>query len=187
MRPSSAWVWMRTASTSLRPPTPMLWACASGSITWTPRSVVPGRHVLYVWFDALTNYLTAAGFPDDPGRVEHWWPADTHVIGKDITRFHCVYWPAMLMAAGVPVPRQVAVHGFMTLEGQRISKTTGNTIDPVELVEEWGADAIRYYVLRDVSFDRDGDFNRANLRTRYTSDLANDTERLRPCATCQSG
>ena len=141
---------------------------------------VPGDpdHVLYVWFDALTNYLTATGFPDDPGRVEHWWPADTHVIGKDITRFHCVYWPAMLMAAGVPVPRQVAVHGFMTLEGQRISKTTGNTIDPVELVEEWGADAIRYYVLRDVSFDRDGDFNRANLRTRYTSDLANDLGNL---------
>lgn len=141
---------------------------------------VPGDpdHVLYVWFDALTNYATAAGLPDDPGRFAHWWPANAHVVGKDITRFHCVYWPAMLMAAGLEVPRQVAVHGFMTLEGQRISKTTGNIIDPVELVEEWGADAVRYYVLRDVAFDRDGDFVRANLAQRYVSDLANDLGNL---------
>jgi methionyl-tRNA synthetase len=141
---------------------------------------VPGDpdHVLYVWFDALTNYATAAGLPDDPSRFAHWWPANAHVVGKDITRFHCVYWPAMLMAAGVDVPRQVAVHGFMTLEGQRISKTTGNIIDPIELVEEWGADAVRYYVLRDVAFDRDGDFVRANLAQRYVSDLANDLGNL---------
>jgi methionyl-tRNA synthetase len=141
---------------------------------------VPGdpEHVLYVWFDALTNYATAAGLPDDPEGFAHWWPANAHVVGKDITRFHCVYWPAMLMAAGIEVPRQVAVHGFMTLEGQRISKTTGNIIDPIELVEEWGADAVRYYLLRDVAFDRDGDFVRANLAQRYVSDLANDLGNL---------
>jgi methionyl-tRNA synthetase len=141
---------------------------------------VPGdpEHVLYVWFDALTNYLTAAGFPDDTARFERYWPADAHVIGKDITRFHCLYWPAMLMSAGLELPRSVAVHGFMTLEGQRISKTTGNILDPVELVDEFGADAVRYYLMRDVSFERDGDFTRANLIQRYNSDLANDLGNL---------
>ena len=141
---------------------------------------VPGDpdHVIYVWFDALTNYLTAAGFPDDPARFERYWPADAHVIGKNITRFHCLYWPAMLMSAGLPLPKSVAVHGFMTLEGQRISKTTGNIVDPVELAAEFGADAIRYYLLRDVSFDSDGDFVRANLIQRYNADLANDLGNL---------
>ena len=141
---------------------------------------VPGDpdHVLYVWFDALTNYATAAGLPDDPDGFAHRWPASAHVVGKDITRFHCVYWPAMLMAAGEAAPRQVAVHGFMTLQGQRISKTTGNIIDPVALVEEWGADAVRYYLLRDIAFDRDGDFVPANLAQRYVSDLANDLGNL---------
>src|SRR6266542_4827871 len=130
-------------------------------------------HVLYVWFDALTNYVTAVGFPDEPARFERFWPADAHVIGKDITRFHCLYWPAMLMSAGVEVPMSVAVHGFMTLEGQRISKTTGNILDPVELVDEFGGDAVRFYLMRDVSFERDGDFTRANLIQRYNADLAN--------------
>jgi methionyl-tRNA synthetase len=141
---------------------------------------VPGDpdHVIYVWFDALTNYLTAAGFPDEPERFEAIWPADAHVIGKDITRFHCLYWPAMLMSAGLPLPRSVAVHGFMTLDGQRISKTTGNIIDPVEVVEAYGADALRFYLMRDISFERDGDFTRANLVQRYNSDLANDLGNL---------
>jgi methionyl-tRNA synthetase len=141
---------------------------------------VPGDpdHVIYVWFDALTNYLTAAGFPDDPARFERYWPADAHVIGKNITRFHCLYWPAMLMSAGLPLPKSVAVHGFMTLEGQRISKTTGNIVDPVALAAEFGADAIRYYLLRDVSFESDGDFVRANLIQRYNADLANDLGNL---------
>lgn len=141
---------------------------------------VPGdpEHVIYVWFDALTNYLTAAGFPDEPGRYEKTWPAAAHVIGKNITRFHCLYWPAMLMSAGVPLPKSVAVHGFMTLEGQRISKTTGNIIDPVELADEYGADAVRYYLMRDVSFESDGDFARANLIQRFNSDLANDLGNL---------
>ncbi|MGH2354924.1 MAG: class I tRNA ligase family protein, partial [Chloroflexota bacterium] len=136
------------------------------------------EHVIYVWFDALTNYLTAAGFPDEPERFERTWPADAHVIGKDITRFHCLYWPAMLMSAGLPLPRSVAVHGFMTLEGQRISKTTGNVIDPVEVVDQYGADALRFYLMRDVSFERDGDFTRANLIQRYNADLANDLGNL---------
>lgn len=141
---------------------------------------VPGdpAHVMYVWFDALTTYLTAIGFPDDVDRFDNYWPADSQVIGKDITRFHCLYWPAMLLAAGLPLPRRIVVHGFMTLEGKRISKTTGNTIDPVELVEEFGADPIRYYLMRDVSLASDGDFSRANLIHRYNSDLGNDLGNL---------
>jgi methionyl-tRNA synthetase len=141
---------------------------------------VPGDpdHVLYVWFDALTTYLTAAGFPDDERRLARFWPADVHVIGKDITRFHCLYWPAMLLSSGVALPRQVAVHGFLTLEGKRISKTTGNTIDPVDLVAEFGADPVRYYLTRDVSFASDGDFSRTNLLRRYNDDLGNDLGNL---------
>src|SRR6266436_8568147 len=135
-------------------------------------------HVIYVWFDALTNYLTAVGFPDDTAMFERYWPADAHVIGKDITRFHCLYWPAMLMSAGIPLPRQVAAHGFITLEGQRISKTAGNSIDPLELVDEFGADAVRYSLARNLSFASDGDFSRANLIRHYNDELANDLGNL---------
>ncbi len=141
---------------------------------------VPGdeQHVLYVWFDALTNYVTAVGFPDNLAQFAHYWPASAHVIGKDITRFHCLYWPAMLLSAGLPLPEQVAVHGFMTLEGQRISKTTGNIIDPVALVDEFGADAVRYYLTRNLSFASDGDFSRAGLVRHYNDELANDLGNL---------
>lgn len=141
---------------------------------------VPGdpSQVIYVWFDALTNYITAAGFPDDIALFEHYWPADVHVIGKDITRFHCLYWPAMLMSAGLPLPKQVAVHGFITLEGQRISKTTGNIVDPVVLVDEYGVDAVRFYLLYNLSFASDGDFSRAGLVERYNSELAKDLGNL---------
>src|SRR6266704_5822714 len=141
---------------------------------------VPGdpKHTIYVWFDALTNYLTAVGFPDDEQLFAHYWPADAHVIGKDITRFHCLYWPAMLLSAGLPLPRQVAVHGFITLEGQRISKTSGNTINPVELVDTYGADAVRYYLLRNLSFASDGDFSRAALIRHYNDELANELGNL---------
>ncbi|MGE3798375.1 MAG: methionine--tRNA ligase [Thermomicrobiales bacterium] len=141
---------------------------------------VPGdpAHVMYVWFDALTTYLTAIGFPDDTSRFDRYWPAESQIIGKDITRFHCLYWPAMLMAGGLPLPNRIVVHGFMTLEGKRISKTTGNIIDPVELVEELGADPLRYYLMRDVSLASDGDFSRANLLHRYNSDLGNDLGNL---------
>lgn len=136
------------------------------------------QQVLYVWFDALTNYLTAVGFPDDMEKFARYWPADAHVIGKDITRFHCLYWPAMLLSADLPLPKQIAVHGFTTLEGQRISKTTGNTIDPVELVDAVGVDAVRYYLLRTLSFASDGDFSRAGLVQHYNNELGNDLGNL---------
>ena len=141
---------------------------------------VPGdpSQAIYVWFDALSNYVTGAGFPDDLDSFRRYWPADVHVIGKNITRFHCLYWPAMLLSAGLEVPRQVAVHGFMTLEGQKISKSTGNLIDPVDLVDEFGADPVRYYLLREFSFGADGDFSRARLLHRYNADLANDLGNL---------
>src|SRR5579863_3513852 len=141
---------------------------------------VPGdeQQVIYVWFDALTNYLTAVGFPNDVRTFEHYWPANAHVIGKDITRFHCLYWPAMLLSASLPLPRQIAVHGFITLDGQRISKTAGNTIDPVELVAEFGVDAVRYNLLRNLSFESDGDFSCAGLLRHYNDELANDLGNL---------
>jgi methionyl-tRNA synthetase len=141
---------------------------------------VPGdtNQVIYVWFDALTNYITAAGFPDDMEKFNYYWPADSHVIGKDITRFHCLYWPAMLMSAGLPLPKQVAVHGFITLEGQRISKTAGNIVEPVELVDEYGADAVRFYLARNLSFASDGDFSRSRLIQHYNDELANDLGNL---------
>jgi methionyl-tRNA synthetase len=149
-----------------------------GTIPWGVPFPGDEGHVIYVWFDALTNYLTAVGFPGDRAKFEHYWPADAHVIGKDITRFHCLYWPAMLMSAGLALPRQIAVHGFITLEGQRISKTAGNSIDPVELVDEFGVDAVRYSLLRNLSFASDGDFSRAGLIRHYNDELANDLGNL---------
>jgi methionyl-tRNA synthetase len=141
---------------------------------------VPGdeEHVLYVWFDALTTYLTGIGFPDNATLFEHYWPVDSHVIGKDILRFHTLYWPAMLASAGLPLPNRVAIHGFMTLEGKRISKTTGNVISPIEVVNEFGADPVRYYLMRDLSFSSDGDFSRSKLIRRYNDDLGNDLGNL---------
>jgi methionyl-tRNA synthetase len=141
---------------------------------------VPGDpdQVLYVWFDALTNYLTAVGFPDHGAQFAHYWPASAHVIGKDIVRFHCLYWPAMLMSADLPLPRQIAVHGFITLEGRKISKSAGNVISPIELVDEFGVDAVRYSLLRSLSFNSDGDFSRAILVQRYNNELANDLGNL---------
>lgn len=136
------------------------------------------EQVIYVWFDALTNYLTAVGFPDDMERLAHYWPADAHVIGKDVTRFHCLYWPAMLMSAGLPLPAQIAVHGFTTLEGKKISKSRGNVVSPVALVDEFGVDAVRYYALRGLAFGADGDFNRAGLIQRYNDELAKDLGNL---------
>ncbi|GAC1391284.1 MAG: methionine--tRNA ligase [Ktedonobacteraceae bacterium] len=146
--------------------------------TWGVPVPVNSAHVIYVWFDALTNYVTAVGFPDDKQKFEHYWPADAHVIGKDITRFHCLYWPAMLLSADLPLPKQVAVHGFMTLEGQRISKTTGNTIDPIALVNEFGTDTVRYSLLRNLSFASDGDFSRTALLHHYNDELGNDLGNL---------
>jgi methionyl-tRNA synthetase len=134
----------------------------------------PEAGVIYVWFDALINYITGAGFPDDPASFGQWWPADLHVIGKDINRFHTVIWPAMLMSAGLPLPRKVWVHGFMTIQGEKMSKSRGNFLEPADLVATFGADGARFVTLREVPFDRDADVSWESFVRRYNADLAND-------------
>jgi methionyl-tRNA synthetase len=136
------------------------------------------RHRIYVWFDALTNYVTGAGFPDDLDAFAHWWPADLHVIGKNITRFHCLYWPAMLMSAGLPLPKQVFAHGFMLERGEKMSKTRGNVRDAEETADQLGVDGTRYVVLREVPFGRDADVTWDGFVRRYNADLANDLGNL---------
>ncbi|HEY7535676.1 MAG TPA: methionine--tRNA ligase [Thermodesulfobacteriota bacterium] len=131
------------------------------------------RHVIYVWFDALTNYITAAGFPDDMERFNQIWPADIHLVGKDILRFHAIYWPAFLMSAGLPTPRKIFAHGWWTVEGEKMSKSKGNVIDPYVIVDEFGADVLRFFLLREVPFGLDGDFSRTALIGRINGDLAN--------------
>lgn len=131
-------------------------------------------HVIYVWFDALINYLTAVGFGTDEKQFEKWWPASVHVIGKDITRFHCVIWPAMLLSAGLPLPKTVFGHGFVYLKGEKMSKTLGNVVTPMDVIDVYGADALRYYLLRNSSFGTDGNFTWDDFIKRYNSDLAND-------------
>ena len=142
---------------------------------------VPGdpAHVIYVWFDALINYITAAGYPDTAAETyRRFWPADLHMVGKDILRFHTVYWPAFLMAAELPTPRRVFAHGWWTNEGQKISKSLGNVIDPFALVEKYGLDQVRYFLLREVPFGQDGDFSHAAMVRRINDDLANDLGNL---------
>lgn len=136
---------------------------------------VPGspNHVMYVWVDALTNYITGAGYPDRPEEFAKWWPADLHLIGKDIVRFHTVYWPAFLMSAGLPLPKQVFGHGFLLNRGEKMSKSTGNVVDPMALAELYGVDALRYFLLRDVSFGNDGTFSDEAIVTRANADLSN--------------
>ncbi|PLX72180.1 MAG: methionine--tRNA ligase [Desulfuromonas sp.] len=138
---------------------------------------VPGndKHVIYVWFDALTNYISSLGFPDDPdGNFKDFWPCNVHVIGKDILRFHTVYWPTFLLAAGIPLPEKVFAHGWWTVEGQKMSKSLRNVVEPNMLVDKYGVDAIRYFLLREVPFGLDGDFSHTALVHRINSDLAND-------------
>jgi methionyl-tRNA synthetase len=142
---------------------------------------VPGndRHVIYVWFDALTNYITALGYPEDPdGYFREFWPVDVHVIGKDILRFHTVYWPTFLLAAGLPLPKKVFAHGWWTVEGQKMSKSLRNVVEPNMLIDKYGVDAIRYFLLREVPFGLDGDFSHSALVHRINSDLANDLGNL---------
>lgn len=142
---------------------------------------VPGApgHVMYVWVDALTNYITGVGFPDEASELfKKFWPADLHVIGKDIIRFHTVYWPAFLMSAGIEVQHRVFAHGFLTVDGQKMSKSLGNVIDPFELIAEFGQDAARYFFLREVSFGQDGDYSREKLVNRVNADLANNLGNL---------
>jgi methionyl-tRNA synthetase len=140
---------------------------------------VPGdpKHVMYVWVDALTNYITATGFPDD-GPKAKFWPADVHVIGKDITRFHAIYWPAFLMSAGLAVPKQVVVHGFLFNRGEKMSKSVGNVVGPNEMVEAYGLDPVRYFFLREVPFGQDGSYSHEAIVARMNADLANDIGNL---------
>lgn len=137
---------------------------------------VPGshEHVMYVWVDALTNYITAAGYPDEDAPRWKYWPANLHLIGKDIVRFHTVFWPAFLMSAGLPVPRRVFCHGFLSNKGEKMSKSVGNVIDPTEMAELYGPDAIRYFLLREVSFGQDGSYSHEGIINRINADLAND-------------
>jgi methionyl-tRNA synthetase len=132
-------------------------------------------HVMYVWVDALTNYLTGAGFPDtDSATFQRYWPADLHMIGKDIIRFHAVYWPAFLMSAGIELPRKVFAHGFVFNRGEKMSKSIGNVVDPVILVEAFGLDQLRYFLLREVPFGQDGSYSEEAIVNRINTDLANE-------------
>ncbi len=143
------------------------------SFTWgIPVPDDPG-HVMYVWLDALSNYITALGYPDTSAPAWRFWPADLHLVGKDIQRFHAVYWPAFLMAAGLPVPKRVFSHGWWTAEGEKMSKSLGNVVDPLDLVARFGLDPVRYFLLREVPFGNDGDFSERALVSRINSDLAN--------------
>ncbi|RLD99582.1 MAG: methionine--tRNA ligase [Aquificota bacterium] len=141
---------------------------------------VPGdpEHVIYVWFDALFNYVSAAGYGWNQERFETFWPADLHIIGKDILRFHAIYWPAFLMSAGLPLPKRVFAHGWWTVEGQKMSKSLRNVVDPHRLMEEYGTDALRYFLLREVPFGLDGDFSHRAMAHRINADLANDLGNL---------
>lgn len=136
---------------------------------------VPGndKHVMYVWVDALTNYITATGWPDEGDR-NHFWPADVHLIGKDIVRFHAVYWPAFLMSAGLPLPKRVYAHGFLNNKGEKMSKSVGNVVDPFNLVEAYGLDQVRFFFMREVPFGNDGAYSHEAIVTRMNSDLANN-------------
>ena len=135
-----------------------------------------GRHIMYVWLDALTNYITAVGYPDTGTGTDYarYWPADLHMVGKDILRFHAIYWPAFLMAAGLAPPRRVFAHGWWTIEGQKMSKSLGNVIAPDALVATYGLDATRYFLMREVPFGNDGDFSHRAMVNRINGDLAND-------------
>jgi methionyl-tRNA synthetase len=145
------------------------------SFTWGVP--VPGdpKHVMYVWLDALANYLTAVGYPDvESEAYSTFWPANLHMVGKDIIRFHCVYWPAFLMAAGLEVPKRVFAHGWWTVEGQKMSKSLNNFIPPQQLVDQYGVDAVRYFMLRELPFGSDGDLSHRAIVNRINGDLAND-------------
>lgn len=141
---------------------------------------VPGdeEHVMYVWVDALTNYITGVGFPDESDKNWRYWPADVHIIGKDIIRFHAVYWPAFLLSAGIPLPKRVYAHGFLFNRGEKMSKSVGNVVDPFNLADQYGVDQMRYFFLREVPFGQDGNYNHEAIVARINADLANDLGNL---------
>jgi methionyl-tRNA synthetase len=143
------------------------------SFDWgVPAPGHPG-HVMYVWLDALTNYLTGLGYPDDSELMQRYWPADVHLIGKDVVRFHAVYWPAFLMSAGVALPKQVYGHGFLLSSGEKMSKSVGNVVDPIALADRFGVDALRYFLLREVPFGQDGSYSAEAIVNRVNAELAN--------------
>ena len=154
--------------------------CVSrSSFKWGIPVPINEKHVIYVWLDALTNYITALGYgSDDESMFNKFWPADVHLIGKDIIRFHTIYWPAFLMSLDLPLPEKVYGHGWVLLEGGKMSKSKGNVVDPVILAERYGVDALRYYLLREIAFGSDGVFSNENLINRINSDLANDLGNL---------
>ncbi|MBR0910333.1 methionine--tRNA ligase [Bradyrhizobium japonicum] len=136
------------------------------------------EHVMYVWVDALTNYITGVGFPDESDENWRYWPADVHIIGKDIIRFHAVYWPAFLMSAGISLPKRVYAHGFLFNRGEKMSKSVGNVVDPFNLADQYGVDQMRYFFLREVSYGQDGNYNHEAIVARINADLANDLGNL---------
>jgi len=148
------------------------------TLSWgVPVPDAPG-HVMYVWVDALTNYITGCGFPDESDPRWRYWPADVHIIGKDIVRFHAVYWPAFLMSAGIPLPKTVFGHGFLFNRGEKMSKSVGNVIDPFALADAYGVDPLRYFLLREVPFGQDGNYSHEAIVNRINADLANDLGNL---------
>ncbi len=145
---------------------------------WGIRVPDDEKHLMYVWVDALTNYITGVGFPDPDAPLWHYWPADLHVIGKDIVRFHAVYWPAFLMSARIAVPKRVFAHGFLFNRGEKMSKSVGNVVDPFDLVSAYGRDQVRYFFLREVPFGQDGNYSHEAIVARINADLANDLGNL---------
>jgi methionyl-tRNA synthetase len=143
------------------------------SLKWGIPVPNDSEQIMYVWADALTNYISALGYNENHEKFNKFWPADIHLIGKDILRFHAIYWPAMLLAAGLPLPKSIYVHGFITVEGEKMSKTIGNVIDPFDLIEKYGSEATRYFLLREIASTEDGDFSYKKLEERYNGDLAN--------------
>lgn len=148
------------------------------SFDWGIPVPIDEKHVIYVWFDALTNYLTPIGYLDDPEKFNKFWPADLHFVGKEIVRFHTIIWPIILMALDLPLPKKVYGHGWLIVDGDKMSKSKGNVIDPIGLIDEFGADAIRYFLLREINLGQDGNFSRDALISRINSDLANDLGNL---------
>ena len=153
--------------------------CVSRStFDWGIPVPIDEKHVIYVWLDALTNYITALGWPDDTELYDKYWPADVHLVGKEIVRFHSIIWPAMLMSAGLPLPKQVRGHGLLLLEGGKMSKSKGNVVDPVKLIDRYGIDALKYFLLREYTFGQDGIFTNEVMLRRMNYDLANDLGNL---------
>ncbi len=148
------------------------------SVKWGIPAPVPEETVVYVWFDALVNYLTALGWPDETGNYKKYWPADVHIIGKDILRFHTTIWPTALMAAGIPIPLKVFGTGYINMGGEKMSKSTGNVVNPMDMIDKYGPDALRYYLLREVVFGLDGNYTQQIFESRFNGDLANDLGNL---------